>query len=220
MELDKKVITMIQENDQEGINQLIDAYRPFIISITSEVLGRYLAVENDEEYSIALEAFYEAMKRYELGKSHFLPFAKLVIHSRLSNYRSKTDQKQVIALDEQQVQAAQMVDAGLRDEIAAFEEVLNGFGLDFESLTQKAPKHKDTRERANHIARETSRVKLFVDHIYAKRRLPIVKMAERFFVSIKIIKRCKQYILASVLIWTEKFYCLQEWLKPKRSQNP
>lgn len=220
MDLDQQVKEIMEVGNSEKIDRLIHQYTPFIVSTVSNRIGRYLSIENDEEFSVGLAAFHEAMERYQIEKGHFLPFAKLVIQSRLiSRNKRSTNDEQIIEWDEQIHSRTNPVDSELKAEIEEFEIVLNRFGLNFESLVEQAPKHKDTRERANGIAFQTSRVSEFVKHIYEKRRLPIVRMAERLFVSIKVIKRSKAYILAAVVIWTEKFSLLQQWLKPKESSN-
>lgn len=220
MHLDQQVKDIMESKDPESIDSWIQQYTPFIISTVSEYLGRYLSLENDEAFSVGLSAFYEAMERYEMEKGHFLSFAKLTIHSRLSNFRNRQAKvKQLVEWDEQQHSSAVVADETLKLEIEEFEAVLGRFGLDFEVLIEESPKHRDTRERANRIAYATSCVAAFVAHIYKKKRLPVIRMAEEFFVSVKIIKRSKVYILASVVIWTEKFLRLQEWIRPKSPQN-
>jgi len=218
LDLNQQVKDMMESNNTEAIDSLIQEYTPFIISTASEHLGRYLSVENDGAFGVSLSAFHEAMERYEIEKGNFLSFAKLVIKSRLSNFEQKLLRtKQTVEWDEQLHSFDRGADNELKMEIEAFENVLKQFGLDYEELTDGAPKHRDTRERANRIAYDTSGVPEFVSHIYHKRRLPIARMAERFFISLKVIKRCKIYILASVIIWTEKFTRLQEWIRPKKS---
>lgn len=67
---------------------LVKQHMAFLIRTVSSVTGRYVSVENDEEFSIALLAFTEAVKRYDKEKGTFLTFAKLVIESRLKTYLS------------------------------------------------------------------------------------------------------------------------------------
>ena len=45
-------------------NDFIEQSMPFIIKTTSSFLGRYVCTDNDEEFSIALIAFNEAIEKY------------------------------------------------------------------------------------------------------------------------------------------------------------
>ena len=46
------------------INELIEEYIPFIIKTISKFTNRYVSIENDEEFSIGLFGFYEAIQKY------------------------------------------------------------------------------------------------------------------------------------------------------------
>jgi len=207
--IDKYVFKIILENDRKKIDKFINEYRPFIIKIISDLKGSYLDVHNDDEYSIGLMPFNEALKKYQPEKGKFLSYAKLVIESRIKNYwksqhqNEHTDYENII--DE--------VDSDLKDEIEYFEKVLLSFGLDFEILIDQSPKHKDTRKRAIEIGEKNSEVPEFVHHIYSKKRLPITLMSKAFHTSVKIIKKSKLFILSVVIIFDKKLTAIQEWLK-------
>ncbi|MEG0153440.1 MAG: RNA polymerase subunit sigma, partial [Cellulosilyticaceae bacterium] len=47
----------------QEMNDLIEKYMPLIIKTISGVTGRYVSVENDEEFSIGLMAFVEAVEK-------------------------------------------------------------------------------------------------------------------------------------------------------------
>lgn len=59
---------------------------PLIIKTVSSITGRYVSVKNDDEFSIALMAFKEAVDKYYENKGIFSSFAKLVISSRVKNH--------------------------------------------------------------------------------------------------------------------------------------
>ncbi|WP_240842216.1 sigma factor [Acidaminobacter sp. JC074] len=207
--IDKHVYKIILENDKTNIDNFINEYRPFIIKTISDLKGSYLDIHNDDEYSIGLIAFNEALKKYQPDKGRFLSYAKLVIESRIKNHWKSQH------LDEHTDYENVVVESNhvLRDEIEYFEKVLLSFGVDFEILIDHAPKHVDTRKRAIHIGEETSKVPSFVEHIYAKKRLPITLMSKAFDTSIKIIKKSKLFIISVVIIFDKKLTAIQEWLK-------
>jgi len=206
------VYNIVLNHDNDKINNFINDYTPFIIKTVSTLKGQYLDLENDEEYSIALMAFNEAMEKYDYEKGAFLNFAKIVIESRVKNYWLSIKKHQHVDLDDIPV-ASEENNQDLISEIKEFELTLLLFGLDFEALIEAAPKHIDTRKRAISIANKTSQNKTFVDHIYEKRRLPITLMSKAYNVSIKIIKKSKIFILSTVIIFDKKLTLIQEWLK-------
>jgi len=210
--IDIMVYNIVLNHDNEKINNFINDYTPFIIKTVSKLKGQYLDLENDEEYSIALMAFNEAMGKYDYEKGAFLNFAKIVIESRVKNYWTSIKKHQHIDLDDVPI-AAEENNEDLINEIKEFELTLLLFGLDFEALIEAAPKHIDTRKRAVSIANKTSQNKTFVNHIYEKRRLPITLMSKAYNVSIKIIKKSKIFILSTVIIFDKKLTLIQEWLK-------
>ena len=78
-----------EEIKLENLNSLIERHMPFLIRTVSNFTGRYVSIENDEEFSIGLLAFAESVKRYEADRGNFLSFAKLVIESRLKKLCGK-----------------------------------------------------------------------------------------------------------------------------------
>ena len=74
-------------------NAFIKQHIPFIIKTVSQITGQYVTL-NQDEMSIALLAFNEAIDKYEEEREEFLPFAKVVIRSRVLNYLEK-EQKRV-----------------------------------------------------------------------------------------------------------------------------
>ena len=55
----------IQDIKAKNINELIKDYMAFIVKTISSITGRYVSIENDDELSIALIAFKEAVDKYE-----------------------------------------------------------------------------------------------------------------------------------------------------------
>ena len=73
----------------KDINTLINKYMAFIIKTVSSVTGRYVCIDNDEEFSIGLLAFKEAVDKYSDDRGAFPSFARLVISSRIKNHLVK-----------------------------------------------------------------------------------------------------------------------------------
>lgn len=86
MTVEDKVIEA--KNNSEAENILIQEYVPFILSYSNKALNRYIT-RNDDEFSIAIFAFHEALQKYEPSKGAFLTFARLIIKNRLTDYLRK-----------------------------------------------------------------------------------------------------------------------------------
>ncbi len=220
---------MIQEEEIsiENIDILIEQYKAFLIRTVSRFTGRYVSVENDDEFDIALTAFGEAVEKYKHERGTFLSFAKLVIESRLKNYAEK--QKKY----EKEVSLEELYEAGkdfqqetfedekdsLRMEILRYKKELLFFGLTFEILADEAPRHKDTRENAINAAQKAGRNQEIVEETYKKRRLPIKKIAIIAKLTEKVVNRSKSFILATMIIFAKEFPNILFWIKGTRCKH-
>lgn len=193
-------------------SKFIDDYQPFIIKTVSELKNGYVNVENDDEYSIGLLAFDEAIERFDSEKGHFLPYARLIIESRLKNYWVKEGKHVHSQLEDDQV-IAEPQSSELASEIYELEKELALFGLDFDILAEHSPKHIDTLKRAKEISRKISRNGIIMSHLYEKKRLPISLISRTFGYSQKIIKGNKLFIIAGSIIFYKNYELLKEWIK-------
>ena len=213
-----------EEISIENIEYLIEKYMAFLIKTVSGFTGRYISIENDEEFEIALLAFTEAVEKYQSEKGVFLAFAKLVIVSRLKNYAEKEKKhEKVVSLDELyesgqdfQAEEAEEQDDYLQQEILRYKKELLFFGLTFEKLADEAPRHKDTRENALNAAEKAGNNEEIVEETYKKRRLPIRKVAVLAELTEKVIKRSKSFILGSMIIFAKEFPALLYWIRVTR----
>ena len=87
-----KAVYAAKENSRKA-DDLIREYIPFIRSEAAKFMSR-LCTDQDDEYSIAMMAFYEAIMGYEKGRGAFLSYAALLIRSRLVDYRRKEERHQ------------------------------------------------------------------------------------------------------------------------------
>ena len=96
------IVSQVQsaKTDSEAADALIRQYMGFIRSETVKFL--HTAPENghEDELSIAMLAFYEAVLAYEKSRGAFLPYAARAIKNRLiDHYRTEKRQGNVISLD-------------------------------------------------------------------------------------------------------------------------
>ena len=215
-----------EEINLGNLNSLIERHMPFLIRTVSNFTGRYISVENDEEFSIGLLAFAEAVKRYEPDRGNFLSFAKLVMESRLKNYVEKKNahmkEESLEALQETGFDFSQREDEEneetekLHEEIIKYREELLLFDLTLEKLADTSPKHRDTRRTAVQTAETASRDPETVEETYRKRKLPVRKVARLGKVTEKVVKNSKTFILAVMIIFVREFTGLRYWIKGTR----
>lgn len=213
------------ENSIEGrdINILIKEYMPLIVKTISSITGRYVSVENDDEFSIALIAFKEAVDKYREDRGSFSSFVKLVISSRIKNYLVKENKfNNVDSIEELKDNGIDISDVyhtpmessdDLSIEIVNLKEEINKFGFSFEDLVEEAPKHEDTRKRAIDISENVNNDVLLKSFMYEKKRLPIKQISTKFSVTEKIIKRSKKFIISVVIILDKNFRNLKLWIR-------
>ena len=85
----EETVLLIQKGDKELQNQLIEQYKPFVAKTVSSVCKRYIT-ENDDEFSIGLIAFNDAIEKYSTDKgSSLFAFAELVIKRKVIDYIRK-----------------------------------------------------------------------------------------------------------------------------------
>ncbi len=206
----------------DNLDELVNRHMGFIVRKVSNITGRYVSVENDDEFSVALSAFAEAVERYDEKKGNFLSFAGIVIDSRLKTYLEKNNKfNDDLSLDElsengQDFAEKENTNSDLIEEINEFKKELLLFGLTLDSLVEESPKHSDTRKRAISIAERSSDEPKIVDLTYKKKKLPIKEVSKKCNVTEKIVKGSKHFILATMLVFVKKLPMLVSWIKEAR----
>ncbi|QKY68476.1 RNA polymerase sigma-I factor [Lentibacillus sp. CBA3610] len=225
------MIVSAQEGDYMIQNYLLKSYQPFIAKSVSEVCKRYIDPKTDDEFSVGLNAFNEAIMSYCPGKgSSFLAFAKLVVKRKVIDY-IRYVQKTPVAVsldenyDEEQMENPVEVVAvkayyreaqntwNLREEILDFKEKLRSYKLSLIELTEVSPKHKDARETAISVARILHNDEKLRAFVQKKKKLPLKNLANQVNVSKKTLERNRKFILAIFIILEEDYTYLKEYLK-------
>ena len=206
-------------------DDLINDYIPFIIKTISTLTNRYVSIENDETFSIGLGAFYEAICKYDAANGDFLPYAQLVIRSRLlTHLKKETKEKVVLSLDDETNLHLQNIvsslttlptedTALLTEEIHTLNTLLADFNFDLNALTLEAPKHEKTRTHAIHISEKVSEDPPLVDWLYLKKRLPITQISLKYQVTQKMLKGSKKFIITVIIILDKNLRNLKLWIR-------
>ena len=97
--LESKVL-LIQQGDTTLQNELIHSYKPFIAKTVSSVCKRYIH-ESDDEFSIGLIAFNEAIQKYTPEKGNSLiSFSEVLIKRRVIDYiRLQSTKYKTLSID-------------------------------------------------------------------------------------------------------------------------
>lgn len=222
----------IQRGNEALRNELIEQYKPFIAKTASSVCKRFIR-EEDDEASIGLIAFNEAIEKYAPHKGgSFLSFAELLIKRRLIDYIRKEarmrDAVWHVENGENSEQVAQTyLDAKLsvdefyrqieqeqrREEILHYQQVLKQFGIHFHDLVEQSPKHKDARLNAIRVAQLLVENEHLVHLLFQKKQLPIKQLEAMASVSRKTIERNRKYIIAVAVILAGDYLYLKDYIK-------
>ncbi len=226
-------ILAAQTGDIHLRNQLLKEYQPFILKITSKVCKRYVD-DKDDEFSVALVAFNEAIDAYDQHqKASFLSFSELVMKRRLIDHIRKQQKfqnqlpmttfevqdeedhllnpveiKQAwIEYEEHQTQEKR------KEEILAYIKELSNYGISLQELVEISPKHKDARANLFSIADILVKDTQMLSYLKERKALPIKDLLLKVEVSRKTIERNRKYIIALVVIQVNEFYFLKDYLQ-------
>ena len=201
----------IKNGDGEERENLIEEYTPFIIKSITRVTNKYIEIENNDEFSIGLEAFNEAINKYEFQKGSFIKYAEMVIRSRIIDFQRKTRSlSNLVSLDrdspmEDRIKEGLKINDftdkyDMKEEILRLKYLLKGFNITFQELVEDSPKHIDTRLNSINIAKSIVENDDIKEEFYRKRVLPAKKIIDRIGVTKKVLKGNRKFIIATVLI--------------------
>ena len=103
MKDEHKIIRQVYaaKEDMAEADALIRTYMPFIRAETARWLKRPPAEGQDDELSIAMIAFHEAVRGYSRTKGAFFKYAAMLIRSRLIDYHRREERHRgSLSLDE------------------------------------------------------------------------------------------------------------------------
>lgn len=218
--------------DPEAREKLLVQYNPFILRVAARATGRYIRSGSDDEYSVALGAFNEAIDGYSSDRGGFLNFAETVIKRRLIDYYRRESRRPETPIsdfedtdDEGNVSNPIMLKESVlafnveseaearREEIVRFGRDLQQYGLSFAELTRVSPKHEDARRSAIAVAKLLVADGELTDHLMKRRELPLSALADVAPVSRKTIERQRKYIIAVSLILLGDYAYMQGYLE-------
>jgi RNA polymerase sigma factor len=228
----EETVEKIHQGDAGLREELIESYKPFIAKTVSAVCKRYIH-ESDDEFSIGLIAFNEAIQKYSSEKGNsLLSFAEVMIKRRVIDYIRQQSRNQSLSFtvsadpsEEEQQRSTIEDELSLdefrkkteqelrRDEIIQFQAILKEFDLSFQDLLDQSPKHADARKNAMLVAKAMVENEELKHLLLDKKRLPIKQLEEMVKVSRKTIERNRKYIIAIALILIGDYIYLKDYIK-------
>lgn len=225
------IVRQVQEakNDMKKADALIRAYLPFIESETAKFMHRAVDLDNDDEISIAMFAFHEAIRSYSEERGAFLSYASMLIRSRLIDfYRKERRQPNVISMEATTAEDKTIADTipesedvyenlelreATKAEIQTLINKMEPFGVSLTDVAECCPRQKRTLDECTKVARYAVQHPEILKTVSETGRLPIQMLADGSGVRKKLLERHRKYLLALLLIYTNGYEILRGHIK-------
>ncbi|MGI6336746.1 MAG: sigma-70 family RNA polymerase sigma factor [Eubacteriales bacterium] len=217
------------KTDLQKADDLIRDYIPFIRSEASKCTAKY-CTENDDEFSIAMIAFHEAISGYERQRGAFLSYASMLIHSRIIDYRRKESRHQghislysesgdhgrtimdEVADEQDHFEVSANLEA-TKQEIEELSAVMADFGVSFSDVAENSPKQKRTLEACASAIQYAAENKLLLEELLKNKKLPMAQLVLGSGVERKTLERHRKYILVMLLIQTNGYEMIRNHVR-------
>ena len=212
----ESLLNKARSGDRAARELFIAARRDFVRRVACHCLGRSLAWENDDELSIALAAFDEAISTFDPDRNAtFDGYAAAVIRHRLIDHwrREKRHRAQSLEAMREESGCEPVAPGALgagdsldplnerAREIADFQLMLAEYGLSFDELARASPRHADTRASLRRAAETLARSPALLARFATKKQIPLQELAEATGLSRKVLERGRRYIVALTVIF-------------------
>lgn len=210
------------KTDREAADALIQQYMGFIRSETVKFIHAAPEDGHEDELSLAMLAFYEAILHYERIRGSFLGYAAQAIRNRLiDHYRAERRHRGHASLQETGGEDGRefgdtlpdtrdgIADSDLRlasrQEIAAFGAQLAEFGITFSDVADNCPKQDRTLAACRRVLDHARSAPELLDRLVQTRRLPVGELVLGSGVDKKTIERHRKYLVAILLAFTNGY---------------
>ncbi|NCC87005.1 MAG: RNA polymerase subunit sigma [Clostridia bacterium] len=211
-------------SDDKAFSKLVEDQKHFIINCTFKATRKYVRT-SDDEWSIALSAFYDAVKSYDESKGGFLPYAELMIKRKLIDYyrtgkkyaseylvnpsvfeAGPNEENEDIGLKiEITEKLVENTDYSLKDEIEAANAELMKFGFSFFDLADCSPKSQKTKEACKKAVLYILDNNIIMGEIYSSKQLPLKVIQKNTDLPRKILENYRRYIIAAIEILSGEY---------------
>lgn len=228
MDLSERVL--LCKNDSGELNSLITEYRPFIAKVVQKQVNRFVEYGRDDELSIGLIAFEEAVKSFKQDRGSFLSFAEGVIKRRLIDYFRKesrhsnvtpissfysddedreldvTEQKSIESFNYSQEREYRQY------EIEDIKKELMEWGISFFELLAVSPKHTETKKLYREIVEIVQNNQTLLELIKIRKVYPVSEIVKVAGIHRKTIERARKYVIAMIIILTGEYKYIQSFI--------
>ncbi len=228
-----------QAGDQHVRNELLTQYKPYILKTASKICKRFLDEKRDDEFSVALAAFNEAIDTFDIHRQgSFLLFVEKIIRNKLVDFfrREKKHLRNIPIstlmnqeFDDEDWQNPTFVKEAMdryeleqlhearRLEIAELQTVLREYKISFHELVERAPRHDDSRKMLLELAQILARDDHTVRFILNNKKLPLNEIENISKVSRKTIERHRKYLILLVLLLEGSYPFVKSFLNVQTS---
>lgn len=226
------------KNDQKVLEILIKKNEFYILKCASKATHHFIT-KSEDEWSVALMAFHQAVENYQLDKGNFLSFAALVIRRRIIDYMKNQNRFTFeVSVDPYSFDAdleegtediaihlavAEQVSKNTENDITSeIEEVnilLASYGFSFFDLTQCSPHAQKTKKACAKAVNYILSNSLLVNQMKTSKQLPLKIIENNVHIPRKILERHRKYIIAATEILSGGYPNLAEYLRYIREGN-
>lgn len=211
------------KEDPQSADGFIRQYMGFIRSETVKFTHAAPEQGHEDELSIAMLAFYEAILSYESGRGAFLSYAARAIKNRLiDHYRVEKRHGNVISLhiptgeegegdlldtlpDQRDHMGEHVQREAGRKEIQEFGAQLAGFGITFSDVADNCPRQKRTLAACRRVLDYARSNRLLLERLVQSGRLPMEELAQGSGTPKKTLERHRKYLVAMLLAFTNGY---------------
>lgn len=191
--------------------RLIESNQGFVYKVACEHCRRNLAWDYDDELSVALIAFDEAIDTYDEDRgAPFLGYARLVIKNRLTDYLRKEHRHTGRCVPAEEVRAQELLREEYGEEIwveecaaeiSRYESLLSAYGLSLADLVDATPKHQRLRRQLIAAARALVRDCDCLAYFRERKKVPLQELSRITGLPLKVLERGRRYIVGLGLVF-------------------
>ena len=216
--------------DMGAADAFIRTYMPFIKAETAKFLRRPPVEGHDDELSIAMIAFHEAIQSYSQVRGAFFKYAAMLIKSRLIDYHRKEKKHgKVISLETPVGEEKKNLwrnhyrwkrswrrvggQRGSQGEIEELTRQMEEFGVSLTDVAENCPRQERTLRacrKALYYAKEHPEI---LEELLRTKRLPIARLCQGSGTERKTMERHRKYMVALLLIYTNGYEIIRGHLK-------
>lgn len=210
------------KDDMTAADSFISDYIPFIKAQVSKLTKRPVNIQQDDEYSVAMIAFHEAINGYSKTRGTFLSYASLLMRNRIIDFWRKNNRhNQVISINAPTSNEDQTIEDSLTDdedyeenlaireatkeEIIELSTQLRAFDVSLTDIADNSPKQERTLAACKRVVAYAKEDAELMEDFLRTKRLPLKKLTDGSKVARKTIERHRKYIIGLLLIYTNGY---------------